>query len=103
MFKVEGLDIEMFEGDFGEILPMTIINGDIVEGDVLRFIIKKDTLQEIINKELEVINNSFNFSLTEQETKLLPSGTYSWGLRQYRDNTLIDTLTGNNYFRVREW
>lgn len=103
MFKVEGLDIEMFEGDFGEVLPMTVINGEVLEHDILKFIIKDSSFNTIIDKELNVENNAFDFSLTEEETKLLPSGTYSWGLKQYRNDTLIDTLTGNNHFRVRKW
>ena len=103
MFKVEELDIEMFEGDFGEVLPMTIINGEVLEHDILRFIIKDASFNIIIDKELNVENNAFDFSLTEEESKLLPTGTYSWGLRQYRNDTLVDTLTGNNLFRVRKW
>lgn len=103
MFKVEGLEIEMFEGDFGEVLPMTVINGEVLEHDILRFIIKDGSFNTIIDKKLDVENNVFNFSLTQEETELLPSGTYSWGLRQYRNDTLVDTLTGNNNFRVRKW
>lgn len=100
MFKVEGLDIEMFEGDFGEKLPMNIIEGDILEDDVLKFIIETSSHNEIINKEVEVSDNSFNFSLKKQETSLLKAGNYLWGLKQYRDDLLVDTLTANNKFKV---
>ena len=103
MFKVDGLKIEMFEGDFGEVLPMTIINGEVLEHDILRFIIKDTMFNIIIDKKLNVENNAFDFSLTEEETKLLSTGTYSWGLRQYRNDTLVDTLTANNCFEVRKW
>lgn len=102
MFK-EGkkpLDIEMFEGDFGEILTVNIIEGEILEDDILRFIIRDSNREEIINKAVKVVENSFEFSLTKEDTNLLTCGTYYWGLKQYRDDTLIDTLTANNKFKV---
>lgn len=100
MFDVEGLNIKMYEGDFGEKLPINITSGEIIEGDILRFIINTQSHENIIKKEMEVLNNSFVFSLTKEETSLLKSGSYLWGLKQYRDDLLIDTLTANNEFKV---
>lgn len=94
------LDIEMFEGDFGEILTINIIEGEILEDDILRFIIRNSSHEEIINKAVNVIENSFEFSLTKEDTNLLTCGNYYWGLKQYRDNILVDTLTANNKFKV---
>lgn len=96
----EPLGIQMYEGDFGEVLPINITEGEILEGDVLRFIIQDGAHNDMINKVVDVSNNSFGFKLTEEETKLLKEGTYKWGLKQYRDNLLIDTLTANNKFKV---
>lgn len=98
--KIEQLGIQMYEGDFGEVLPIKIVNGEILENDVLRFIIQDSSHTDIINKEVEVSDNSISFSLTEEESKLLKKNSYYWGLKQYRDNLLVDTLTANNKFLV---
>ena len=71
MFDVKGLEIQMYEGDFGEQLPINIVKGEVLEGDVLKFIIQDKRHNDIINKEVQFSNNSFIFSLTENETKLL--------------------------------
>lgn len=100
MFDVKGLEIQMYEGDFGEQLPINIVKGEVLEGDILKFIIQDKRHNDIINKELEPLEDSFIFSLNENETKLLKEDTYLWGLKQYRENYLIDTLTANNIFKV---
>lgn len=100
MYKIREKDITMYEGDFGERLPISIIEGDILPGDILKFIIKDHKNNKIVEKQLSVVNNKFEFFLTEQETKLLPEGKYMWGLIQYREGLLIDTLTANNTFEV---
>lgn len=94
------LDIQMYANDFGEVLTINIVEGEILKQDILRFIIQDNSYNDIINKIVEVNDNSFEFSLTEEETKLLKEGTYKWGLKQYRDNILVDTLTANNKFKV---
>lgn len=102
MFKEldEPLGIQMYEGDFGEILTINITEGEVLEEDVLKFIIQDLSHNDIISKIVEVSNNSFGFRLTKDETQLLKSGEYYWGLKQYRDDLLVDTLTANNKFKV---
>lgn len=94
------LDIQMYEGDFGENLVVNIVEGEILENDILKFIIQDASHNNIINKTVEVNDNSFEFSLTKEETELLKEGTYKWGLKQYRDDILVNTLTVNNKFKV---
>ena len=91
----------MYEGDFGEKLPINITEGEVLEDDVLKFIITTIDHKKVLDKEMEIINNSFKFSLSKDETNLLKSGTYLWGLKQYRDDLLVDTLTANNTFKVK--
>lgn len=100
MFEVKNLNIKMYEGDFGEQLPINIVKGEILKEDILKFIIQDKRHNDIINKEVEVSNNSFVFSLTQEETNLLKEGTYLWGLKQYRKDYLQDTLAANNIFEV---
>ena len=91
----------MYEGDFGEKLPINITEGEVLEDDVLKFIITTIDHEKVLDKEMEIIDNSFKFSLNKDETNLLKSGTYLWGLKQYRDDLLVDTLTANNTFKVK--
>ncbi len=100
MFKVNSKNITMYEGDYGERLPIRIVQGEILSGDVLKFIIQDYGRKNIIEKVVDVNEESFDFFLTEQETTLLPEGKYLWGLKQYREGLLIDTLTANNTFEV---
>lgn len=100
MFDIAGLKIQMYEGDFGEKLPINIVKGEVLEGDIMRFIIQDRFRNEILNKQIEISDTSLIFSLTEEETKLLKEDTYLWGLKQYRDTYLVDTLTANNIFEV---
>lgn len=101
MFHGEGLTIEMFKGDFGEKLPINITEGEILEGDILRFIIETPSNEKVINKIVDVYDGMFVFSLTKAETSLLGAGEYLWGLKQYRDDYLVDTLVANNKFIVK--
>lgn len=100
MYKIKENNIEMFEGDYGEILPITIIEGDVLEGDVLKMVIQDLNHHTIIDKTLTKNRDKFEFSLTSQETEKLKDGKYLWGLKQYREGLLIDTLSGNNEFKV---
>jgi len=102
MFSINGLNIAMFEGDYGERLPINVEKGEILDGDILKVIIKTVRHQEIINKEIELSeDDSFIFFLTKEESAKLSKGTYLWSLKQYREGYLLDTLTANNIFKVK--
>lgn len=102
MFSINGLNIEMFEGDYGERLPINVEKGEILDGDILKVIIKTVRHQEIINKEIELSeDDSFIFFLSKEESAKLSKGTYLWSLKQYREGYLLDTLTANNIFKVK--
>lgn len=101
MFKVdEKNNISMYEGDFGEILPITIVSGNVLDGDIIKFIIENMSQKKLINKTLEIKDSKFEFQLTKEETEKLVKGDYYWGLKQFRGDTLIDTLEANKTFKV---
>lgn len=102
MFRVDDLSITMYEGDFGEILPITITKGNIQIGDIFKFFIKNGSFNNIIDKTIpcDINNKELTFSLTQEESNLLQKGIYIWGIKQYRNTILIDTLTANNLFEV---
>lgn len=99
MFKVdERKRISMVQSDFGEILPITVHN--VLTTDTLKFIIyKEDNI--IVSKDFNVDeNNVMNFTLSKEESAKLEVGNYCYAVKQYRDDTLIDTLEIDRGFKV---
>ena len=103
MFKVNDYEkITINEGDFGIILPIGF--SDFLDGDTVTVIIKdrKDESIKLLNKDFIVQNGKISFSLTEEETSRLKKGTYLYGIRQYRESTLKNTIATDNIFEVEE-
>ena len=81
MYKIIGQNINMTEGDFGVVLPITIIlegSEHLTASDSFKIsIYTKTNGQEILSKEYSADNhNTINFELTEQESGLFKVGTY---------------------------
>lgn len=93
--------ISMNEGDFGIILPI-VFNGDILDTDTINFIIRDLQKNEIINKEFNTSNKILNLKFTEEEIKLLPKGNYYYGMKQFRNNVLINSVAVKKIFIVEE-
>lgn len=102
MLKVNGKQLIMNAGDYGETVEFKLINGTILENDDITLIIEnKRTFNNIIEKKLDITGvNEFEFTLTEEETALLDVGTYLWGILWERNGELVDTLEVDNFFTV---
>ena len=103
MFKVDENTkiITMNEGDFGIILPITF-NGDVLDTDIINFIIRDEDKKEIINKSFNPSEKILNLQFTQEETKLLPKGRYFYGMKQFRDNILVNSVAVKKIFIVEE-
>ena len=99
MLNGNGTSIHMAEGDFGEEMPFVITGEDIEKDDIFVFKIKNKE-KEIIKKNYTLNERVFLLSFTEEESKLLPAGNYRWGLKQYREGKLINTIVLSEQFRV---
>lgn len=103
MLISDGRNIMMAEGDFGETLPFELSGEGIEEGDVFVLKIKKNIKsEEIIKKEFTLENNCFNLSFTKEEAKKINEGNYLWGLKQYRNDKLINTIVQAEKFIVQK-
>lgn len=98
MFKIQGKDIQMNQGDFGIELPMTISN--VLSGDKIEFEIYESNKNNIIKKTLTYRNERFIFVLTEEETEKLREKVYLYRVIQYRDEVLQNTINEDSLFEV---
>lgn len=104
MFRVKNKNIYMTENDFGVVLPIKFISGDVLETDTIKFIIYKEKNEDekeiIITKDFSVVDNILEFELTKEESVLLEKDVYKYGIKQYRDNDLVDTVIVDRQFIV---
>lgn len=107
MFKIQNTKIQMTEGDFGIVLPISIVlenDETITSQDTFAIKIYKDTNKNrIISKEYTVDENGdINFELTQEETAKLPIGEYKYDLDWYDSNNFLVNLIGDEVFSVIE-
>lgn len=103
MFRVDEntKKITMNEGDFGIVLPITF-NGDVLDTDTINFIIRDLEKKEIINKPFNPSEKVLNLQFTQEETKLLDKGEYLYGMKQFRDDILVNSVAVKKTFVVEE-
>lgn len=103
MFKVDENTkrITINEGDFGIILPITF-NGDVLDTDTINFIIRDREEKEIINKPFNPSGKILNLQFTKEESKKLPKGQYFYGMKQFRDTILVNSVAVKKIFIVEE-
>lgn len=96
--------IIMTEGDYGISLPLTITGGTISSEDTLKFSIKKCAGDEtIIDKKLSNNGeNKFELKFTEEETKKLKVGTYTYNIDWFRDGTFMNNIIKKEKFEVED-
>lgn len=109
MLRAEGKRIFMDEGDWGLSLPFKLSGNDILSTDVFQFKIKRSIHNEeaIVEKEftnLSEKDGEFVFALdfTKEESNKLPEDKYRYGLKQYRDGELLNTVISDGYFEVQK-
>lgn len=106
MFRVKNKNIYMTENDFGVKLPIRFVLGDVLETDIIKFIIYKekedDEKEIIIAKDFSAVDNEMKFVLTKEESSLLEKDVYRYGIKQYRDNNLVDTVIVDRLFIIEE-
>lgn len=105
MWKRENKKLSMDEGDFGVGLLTKIKGGSLPSGVKVKFWIKKfvnNDRIEILNKTYDVVDNTFNLSLTKEESDLLPSGCYTYGVELFKEGNFLNTIVNNEEFKVKD-
>ena len=97
--------IEMNKGDFGVILAFCF---NAIEGTNVKFKIYEKNDPEkvaVIEKNFDLtdtIDNKVEIELTEEETSKLEKKEYCWGLYQYIEGDLKNSLLVDRKFIVKE-
>lgn len=104
MIRGKGKEIIMTEGDYGITLPINIKGIDLEKNDVITIIIKSEKNgEECLCKTFsDIENNTFSFSLTEEESKKLTPRRYVYSLDWYRENSLFCNLIKDGTFVVED-
>jgi len=102
--NAETKQIEMVEGDFGLTLPITLNINDTIFGEEDQFsikIFKEIDGEPIIKKEYSNIsNNTIEFCLTQEESKLLPKGRYHYDIDWSQNNRFLGNVVRKKAFKV---
>ncbi len=105
MLRVNGNKIRMDEGDYGLFLPFKI-SGDVLATDKIEFRIKDNSYSDLILKKdfTDLVEEDgkfvFKLSFTKEESDKLKEGTYHYGIKQYRDDVLLNTIVEDETFKV---
>lgn len=99
MWYVKGQELRMAEGDFGVALPLVISGTTFTENDQVKLTIKnKDNGTTILEKVFSDIvtrynngmtTNTVNLVLTDNESALLPVGSYVYCIDWYQSGAFM--------------
>ena len=70
MLDAKGYKITTYQGDFGEELPINIVKGDVLDTDVVKFIVEDRFRNVIITKVLKMSNNTCYIRSEEHTSEL---------------------------------
>lgn len=102
MWAVQGLTIQMAEGDYGIELPVTISGTTLTASDTLKFVIlTAKNGRVLLEKEYTNISeNTVNLELTEEESALFTPRIYVYRLDWYQDGQFMCNLISEAMFWV---
>lgn len=98
--------IGMIEGDFGIVLPIELdLDGEMITAndEFSIKIFKKINEEPTITKNYSnVSDNTINFELTEEESKLLEVGLYYYDIDWYQGKSFLNNIVAKARFKVLE-
>lgn len=104
MLKGIGKRIVMTEKDYGLDLPIRIIGATFGISDKIKMTIK-DKRNGILVLEKEfgnIIDNTINFNLSEDESLLFQPSNYVYSLDWYRNGEFLCNIVPNGIFEVED-
>ena len=96
--------IEMTEGDFGIVLPISISGIELNSSDKVELKIFEEIDGEpIITKTFEnIVGNTLELKFTEEESKLFEVGSYYYDLDWFQDGVFLSNILRARTFKVNE-
>ena len=102
MWAINGHELKMAEGDFGIAIPITIGGTTLTSSDEIKIVIKDKVNGNVILTKTygNIVQNTFDFELTEAESSLLPVGNYVYSLDWYQDGAFMCNIILSAAFKV---
>lgn len=100
MWNVNGLQLNMTEGDWGVKLPVTVSGVTFANNDSVKIVIKSGETTIIEKEYTNITQNTVNLELTEAESALLPVGIYVYRLDWYQDGAFMCNIIPISTFKV---
>ena len=100
MWTCVGQTIQMVEGDYGLELPISIGGVTFTERDSVTVKIAKGDNVIIEKTYGNITNNTVTLALSEEESALLPVGSYCYGLDWYQSGAFMCNIVQRNGFKV---
>lgn len=102
MWAVNGINLQMAEGDYGISLPITVHGTELGGNDSLRVTIKtRKNGETIIEKNYsDIEDNTVELELTQTESAKLPVGVYVYSLDWYQNGIFMCNIVLCSLFKV---
>lgn len=100
MWNVNGITLNMTEGDWGVKLPVTVTGATFTANDSIRIKIQRDETTIIEKEYTNITQNTFDLEFTEAESALLPVGSYLYSLDWYQDGAFMCNIIPSGMFLV---
>lgn len=100
MWNVNGIQLNMTEGDWGIKLPVTVTGVTFAANDSVKIVIKSGETTVIEKEYTNITQNTVNLELTESESALLPVGSYVYRLDWYQDGAFMCNIIPISTFKV---
>ena len=100
MWNVNGITLNMTEGDWGVKLPVTVTGVTFTANDSVRIKIQRDETTIIEKEYTNITQNTFDLEFTEAESALLPVGSYLYSLDWYQDGAFMCNIIPISTFKV---
>lgn len=102
MWNVNGITLNMTEGDWGVKLPVTVTGVTFTANDSVRIKIQRDKTTIIEKEYTNITQNTFDLEFTEAESTLLPVGSYLYSLDWYQDGAFMCNIIPFAVFKVED-
>ena len=100
MWNVNGITLNMTEGDWGVKLPVTVTGVTFTANDSVRIKIQRDETTIIEKEYTNITQNTFDLEFTEAESALLPVGSYLYSLDLYQEGAFMFNIIPSGMFLV---